>query len=198
VGGWKRWRAVTPREKLAASLPVHYQFHIDMAKHILIFLVLLNFSTISPLILPIGLIYLCFIYFQLAFDITYTSYQEYDGFGTIFPDIVRRIFFCLFLHQILMGGMFIISTFYIGLIFCALSVVGTILFMYYVIGYYEKVSKYGLVDDVIGEEKKEMKRGTDGRGYVHPGMWDATIDLEDINRLSYSIKTAQNQGVEAP
>jgi len=164
-----------------------------MAQHCLIFLAILNFSTISPLILPIGLGYLCLIYFQMAFETTYTSFQEYDGFGTIFPLVVNRILVCLFLHHIIMAGMFILATFYIGLIFCALCMVGTGIFIYYGLRKIKKVTKYGKVDDVTGDAKKRVKHKRDGRGYVHPGMWDAAIDLDDINRISYSLRLAQDQ-----
>jgi len=193
IGGLKRRFATTPREKLAAKLPVHYPFHIDMAQHCLIFLAILNFSTISPLILPIGLVYLCLIYFQMAFETTYTSFQEYDGFGTIFPLVVNRILVCLFMHHIVMAGMFVLATFYIGLIFCALCTVGTGIFIYYGLRKIKKVTKYGKVDDVTGDAKKRVKHKRDGRGYVHPGMWDAAIDLDDIDRIAYSLRLAQDQ-----
>jgi len=193
IGGLSRRCADTPREKLAAKLPVHYQIHLDMAQHCLIFLAVLNFSTISPLILPIGLGYLCLIYFQIAFETTYTSFQEYDGFGTLFPLIVNRILVCLLMHHLIMAGIFILATFYIGLIFCALCIVGTGIFIYYGLRKIKKVTKYGKVDDVTGDAKKRVKHKRDGRGYVHPGMWDAAIDLDDINRLSYSLRLAQSQ-----
>jgi len=67
--------------------------------------------------------------------------------------------------------------------------------MVYKLRYYEKVAKYGMIDDVTGDEQKEITHDADGRGYAHPGMWDVTIDLEDIHRLSYSIKLVQNQVV---
>jgi len=70
--------------------------------------------------------------------------------------------------------------------------VGTCLFTYYKLKYYERVGKYGMGDDVVGDDKIEMKQ-VDEEKYVHPGMWDVTMDLEDINRLDYSIKTAQHQ-----
>jgi len=193
IGSLSRKFAETPREKLAAKLPVHYPFHLDMAQHCLIFLAVLNFSTISPLILPIGLGYLCLIYFQLAFETTYTSYQEYDGFGTIFPLIANRILVCLFMHHVIMAGMFILATFYIGIIFCGLCIMGTGIFIFYGLRNMKKVTKYGKVDDVTGDAKKRVKHKRDGRGYVHPGMWDAAIDLDDINRLSYSLRLAQSQ-----
>jgi hypothetical protein len=195
IGGYKSWSAVTPREKLEASLPAHYSFHVDMAKHCLIFLAIISFSVISPLILPIGLGYLCLIYFQMAFETTYTSFQEYDGLGLITPVIVHRIFVGLFMHQLIMAGMFILSTFYIGLIFCALCILGTIGFIYYKVQYIEKVGKFGLIEDVTGNAQLQHD---DGRGYRHPGIWDAAIDLEDINRLSYSLKLNQNQVEIAP
>jgi len=195
IGGYKSWSAVTPREKLEATLPVHYPIHLDMALHCLIFLAILSFSVVSPLILPIGLSYLCLIYFQLAFETTYTSFQEYDGLGLITPVIVHRIFVALFMHQLLMAGMFILSTFYIGLIFCGLCIVGTILFIYYKVRDIEKVAKYGMIEDVTGNAQLQHD---DGRGYRHPGIWDAAIDLEDINRLSYSLKLNQNQVEIAP
>jgi len=94
-----------------------------------------------------------------------------------------------------MAGMFVISTFYIGLIFCGLCILGTIIFIVYNLRYYEKVATYGMIDDVTGDEQKAITHDADGRGYAHPGMWDATIDLEDIQRLSYSIKLAENQVV---
>jgi len=198
VGGWKRWSAVTPREKLGATLPAHYQIHIDMAQHCLIFLAVLCFSTISPLILPLGLVYLCLIYFQMAFETTYTSYQEYDGFGEIFPAVVKCILISLFIHQLVMAGMFILSTFYYGLIICVLCVVGTALFINYNLTKIGRIAKYGMVDDVTSDRLKERKHEDNVRGYIHPGMWDAATDLEDINRLNYSIRMAQNQVATPP
>jgi hypothetical protein len=190
IGGFKRCTADTPREKLAASFPPHYAYHLDMAQHMLIFLVVLNFSTISPLILPLGLAYLCLIYFITAFETTYTSYQEHDGFGVLFPLISNRIILCLFFHHLIMAGMFILATFWIGVIFCALCFIGTLLFVYCKLRHFKSVSKYGLIDDVSGDGFQDYQ-DDDGRGYIHPGMWDPAIDLEDIYRLSYSIQTAR-------
>jgi len=190
LGAWRRWSAVTPREKIAATLPSHYQIHIDMAQHCLVFLAVINFSTISPLILPIGLFYLCLTYFQLAFETTYTSCQEYDGFGAIFPSIMNRLLASLILYQIVMTAMFVLTTFYYGVIFSVLCIVGTILFIYKLRNI-SRVSKYGMLHDVTGDEQRVLEREDDiSRGYIHPGMWDPTIDLEDINRLAYSIKIA--------
>jgi len=189
IGGYFSWSAVTPREKLEATLPSHYAFHFDMAQHCLIFLAILSFSVISPLILPIGLGYLCLIFFEISFETTYTSFQEYDGLGLITPIIVQRLFVGLFMHQLIMAGMFILSTFYIGLIFSGLCIIGTALFIHYKIRHIEKLAKFGMIEDVTGNAQLN---DDDRRGYRHPGIWDPAIDLEDINRLSYSIKLNQN------
>eukprot|EP01124_Arcella_intermedia_P031713 TRINITY_DN7234_c0_g1_i1.p1 TRINITY_DN7234_c0_g1~~TRINITY_DN7234_c0_g1_i1.p1 ORF type:complete len:105 (+),score=9.46 TRINITY_DN7234_c0_g1_i1:111-425(+) len=94
-----------------------------------------------------------------------------------------------------MGGMFLLSQFYVGLAICIILFFASIACNHYTFKPYHAIAKFGMVEDVVGPELEhaepeatETVAENENLFYVHPAMWDPKQDLEDITRLEYSPK----------
>jgi len=176
--------ASTPREKAWIRATFHYPLYIDLSQHTLIFLITLTYASIAPLILVFGLSYMCLSYFYLSFTTAYVTSQNYDGFGDLFPAISNRIIASLVIYHAVLGVIFLLKQFYQGVVVMFLCFLATILFAHYTSKYFSRFSEFGIIEDVVN--LPELTK-TNGEEYKHPGMLDASSDLEDINRFGCYI-----------
>jgi len=71
-------------------------------QHLFVLLVVIAFSSISPVVIPVGAIYFVYAYFAHRFSVMYNHEPCYDSGGSFWSYIRGRIIFCLNIYQLLM------------------------------------------------------------------------------------------------
>ncbi|ORX83949.1 DUF221-domain-containing protein [Anaeromyces robustus] len=102
----------TPREFSNASDPVNislnYGYHYTIP--LLIFVIVLTYCCISPLILIFGLIYFIAAYIIYKYQFLYIHYPKYETYGVYAPMIVNRCMTGLIIFQFTMVGIISLKT----------------------------------------------------------------------------------------
>jgi len=100
----------TPKKDL--EKPPTYPYSSIYGQTSIIFLVVLTYSTISPLILPFGIIYFGLSYLTVKYNIIYVFKQDYEGGGIMWPIMFNHICFGVGLYQITITGVLSINFFF--------------------------------------------------------------------------------------
>ncbi|ORX48148.1 DUF221-domain-containing protein [Piromyces finnis] len=102
----------TPREYSNASDPViislNYGYHYTIP--LLIFVIALTYSCISPLILIFGCFYFIIAYIVYKYQFLYIHYPKYETYGRYAPMLVNRCMAGLIIFQITMVGIISLKT----------------------------------------------------------------------------------------
>ncbi|KAI8889509.1 DUF221-domain-containing protein, partial [Backusella circina FSU 941] len=120
----------TPREYAENTAPWSLNYGMAYPAPLLVFVIVLEYSTISPLILLFGTFYFCMTYFVYKYQFLYVYFRPYEAAGRLWKMIIPRIIFGLLLFQLTMCGLFAIKSFYILSILCVPIMVATCIFKY--------------------------------------------------------------------
>lgn len=102
---FKRWRAKTPRQR--SKLEDFEQFELVdmMARDLLVFLITMVYSTLTPYIAPISLIYFMVAQCSGVYNCLYVYERKYEGFALhLWPALFRRAVFGVFLYEMVVMG----------------------------------------------------------------------------------------------
>ncbi|KAF2070176.1 hypothetical protein CYY_008503 [Polysphondylium violaceum] len=89
---------------------------IKYARELLIFVITLSYSTLSPLIIPFGLLYFLIDYFVSKYNHIYSFCPKYQSGGILWPLVFNRLCVGLVIYQITAIGIFILKQFIPGII----------------------------------------------------------------------------------
>eukprot|EP01133_Synstelium_polycarpum_P007006 gene7006-8139_t len=89
---------------------------IKYARELLILVITLSYSTLSPFIIPFGLMYFLIDYFVSKYNHIYSFCPKYQSGGTIWPLVFNRLCVGLAIYQITAIGTFLLKTFIPGII----------------------------------------------------------------------------------
>ncbi|KAI9280733.1 hypothetical protein BY458DRAFT_450940 [Sporodiniella umbellata] len=118
----------SPREHAENRAPWAFSYGTMYPVPLLIFVVVLEYSCISPLILLFGTIYFCFGYFVFKYQLLYVYFRPYEAAGRLWIMTVPRVIFGLVLFQLTMIGLFVVKSYYQLSIGCVPLIVLTVLF----------------------------------------------------------------------
>ncbi|CAJ0649645.1 4352_t:CDS:2 [Entrophospora sp. SA101] len=128
----------TPRDYAEASAPPFLNYGEELPQIILIFVIILVYSSIAPIIL-------LFVYFH-----------PYETAGLAWPKIFRRIIVGLYIYQLMMIGYFSLKkSYYLTLATIPLPFI-TSLFFYYVNQAYYRISTVISLQHLVETEKKSQ------------------------------------------
>lgn len=132
------------------------------------------YSTVAPLICLIGAFYFGIAYMCTKHTLLYSNVYPYQGGGFMFRDACTAMLINVYMHQIVMIGLFTLKATYTLVVISSLSLLGTLYFYFYLKRRFWTISKHGsLVDQVEIEEDRE---GGDvipahyAQLYIHPGL----------------------------
>jgi len=164
----KKYLAKSKRDFREVELAKPCSYHSLLAQHILIFVIVSTFSTMSPLILPFGFCYFLLAYITLKYNIMYVYEHSYEAGGVMWPLIFDRMMFGLVLYQLTLIGVFSIYNFPAGPSLAGATLIFTVLFWIWIHYRFDKQSKYGALEDWINEGS--LPKDFDLTCYNHPAL----------------------------
>lgn len=138
----KRFFVKTQRELDHLHQLEEFTYPVAYGNTLLIFIIVLTYSSIAPLILPFGALYCALAYATTRYNLIYVYKSSYESGGKIFPSIINRICFGVVLYQVTLGGVFSINLYPIGASISFFLVLVTLLFWYRLMSHYKKYSLY--------------------------------------------------------
>ncbi|KAF0519158.1 DUF221-domain-containing protein [Gigaspora margarita] len=134
--------AKTPREYAEASAPPFLDYGQELPPVILIFVIVLIYSSITPIILPFGAIYFFLGYLTYKYLLLYVYFHPYETSGLVWPKIFNRIITGLYIYQLMMiGYLSLRNCIYMALSLTPLLVV-TAIYYYYVNEAYARIAAF--------------------------------------------------------
>ncbi|EAL65929.1 hypothetical protein DDB_G0282971 [Dictyostelium discoideum AX4] len=124
---------------------------IKYARELLIFVITLSYSTLSPLILPFGLLYFLMDFFVSKYNHIYSFCPKYQSGGMIWPLVFNRLCIGLVIYQLTGIGLFVLKTFIPGIVISFLMPFFTLFYWWRNVDKYKKPSSV-LSLDICPEE----------------------------------------------
>ncbi|KAI9027244.1 hypothetical protein CLU79DRAFT_740969 [Phycomyces nitens] len=98
----------TPRDYAEVLAPRMYNYGSGYPVPVFMFVVLLVYSTISPLILLFGAVYYGLAYLVFKYQLLYVYFHPYEVAGRMWPLVFSRIIVGLLLFQLTSSGLFVL------------------------------------------------------------------------------------------
>ncbi|PRP89737.1 hypothetical protein PROFUN_00079 [Planoprotostelium fungivorum] len=92
----------------------HFDYSLRYAKELVVFAIVLTYSTISPFILLWGLLYFFLAYFTSIYNLQYVYRSPFSSGGFLWISTFDRILFSLFLYHLVMAATFVANGFEFG------------------------------------------------------------------------------------
>ncbi|KAL0092793.1 hypothetical protein J3Q64DRAFT_1672896 [Phycomyces blakesleeanus] len=132
----------SPRDYARNRVPSSFNYGVQFPAPLLIFIIVLVYSTISPLILVFGTIYFCITYFVYKYRFLYVHFTPYESSGKLWVMVFPRVIIGLLLFQLTVLGIFILKKFFVLAILCVPLMVITVLFKIMIDSAYLENSRY--------------------------------------------------------
>ncbi|KAI8149477.1 hypothetical protein BJV82DRAFT_708350 [Fennellomyces sp. T-0311] len=121
----------TPRDHATNRAPWSFSYGTGYPPPLLIFIIVLEYSTISPIILLFGTIYFCITYLVYKYQFLYEEkvyFKPYDAVGSAWTMVFPRIIVGMVLFQLTMAGLFVLKKYITLAVLCIPLIVITLLF----------------------------------------------------------------------
>ncbi|RCI03868.1 hypothetical protein CU098_012288, partial [Rhizopus stolonifer] len=102
----------TPRDYAEVFVPRMYNFGWGYPVPVFMFVVILVYSTISPLILVFGVIYFAMTYLVCKYQLLYVYFHSYEVAGRMWPLVFTRIIIGLLIFELTSAGLFTLNKSY--------------------------------------------------------------------------------------
>ncbi|ORX53130.1 DUF221-domain-containing protein [Hesseltinella vesiculosa] len=132
----------TPRDYAEVLAPRMYNYGWGYPMPVFLFVVLLVYSTVSPLILVFGTIYFSLSYLVVKYQLLYVYFHPYEVAGRMWPLVFSRIIIGLILFQVLSIGLFVLNKAYTLAFLLAPLVLLTLVFNFGVDRAYQQSTQY--------------------------------------------------------
>jgi hypothetical protein len=177
----RRFLAKTKRDLRKAEGPYFFDAApVQLATHLLVFLLSAVYSVMSPLILPFALIYYMCAYVATRHNLIYVYHPKHPGEGDIFACLFTRLCWSLIVFQVTLMGVLGAAKF-IAAVALAPVVVLQILFWLWTDRQLHAASKYGALDAdsaaVYSKPDQRMKQQTELKILKNT---DPLLEKEDI------------------
>ncbi|KAI8996935.1 hypothetical protein BDB01DRAFT_830572 [Pilobolus umbonatus] len=143
---YKVFMCKTPRDYGEVLTPRMYNYGWGYPIPVFMFVVILVYSTISPLILVFGVIYFAMSYlvckYQLLYDIAVVYFHSYDVAGRMWPLVFTRIIIGLLIFELTSTGLFTLNKSYTLAALCVPLVVLTIAYKIVMDAAYQKSTQF--------------------------------------------------------
>ncbi|KAF9978906.1 hypothetical protein BGZ73_008411 [Actinomortierella ambigua] len=120
---FKHLFAKTPRDYAESRAPPDLKYGVVYANTLLVFIIILIYSTIKPIILIFGVIYFLIGYVALKYELLYVFFHPNESGGLAWPMVYNRVVVGLLIFQLTMVGLFIVNkSFYFAALLAPLLV----------------------------------------------------------------------------
>ncbi|GAA5802516.1 hypothetical protein HPULCUR_007982 [Helicostylum pulchrum] len=109
---YKTFLCKTPRDYAEVLAPRMYNYGWGYPVPVFMFVVILVYSTISPLILVFGVIYFAMSYLVLKYQLLYVYFHSYEVAGRMWPMVFSRIIIGLIIFELTSAGLFTLNKSY--------------------------------------------------------------------------------------
>lgn len=145
----------TYREKGMIERSLRFTLGVKTSQQIVFFVISITFASISPLILPFCLMFYYLNWITSRHFALFSNYYVFRGNGKMWPYAFNRTFICVIIYQIIMAGIFLVNSFFAGLVISLILAVLSIVFTYVIsntIKVKSETSTVSLNNDIILEE----------------------------------------------
>ncbi|KAI8344019.1 hypothetical protein BC941DRAFT_497389 [Chlamydoabsidia padenii] len=148
--------AKTPRNHANARSPDAFNYGSSYPQPLLIFIIVLEYSTIAPAICVFGTLYFVMAYIVFKYQFLYVYFRPYEAAGHLWTMVFPRIIVGMILFQLTMLGLFILKDSYVLGAFCVPLVVLTLIFKYTIDAAYFRNSFHLPMQLLREQEKVEL------------------------------------------
>ncbi|RHZ47076.1 hypothetical protein Glove_593g9 [Diversispora epigaea] len=146
--------AKTPREYAEANTPPFLDYGEELPPIVLIFVITLVYSSITPIIILFGTIYFFLCYLTYKYLLLYVYFHPYSTHGLAWPKIFHRIIVGLYIFQTLMIGYLSMRKCYVMAGSLVPILVCTAVYHYYVNAAYNRIADFVPLQNLREEENK--------------------------------------------
>ncbi|KAI8355079.1 hypothetical protein EDC96DRAFT_554205 [Choanephora cucurbitarum] len=146
----------TPRDYAEVSAPRMYNFGWGYPVPVFMFVVVLVYSTISPLILVFGVIYFAMSYLVYKYQLLYVYFHSYEVAGRMWPLVFTRIIIGLLIFELTSAGLFTLNKSYPMAALCLPLVIMTIAYKFMMDRAYQRSTQF-LPLKLLAEKLGPMK-----------------------------------------
>ncbi|KAF9928899.1 hypothetical protein FBU30_002041 [Linnemannia zychae] len=132
----------TPRDYAEARAPPELHYGVVYSNATLVFVVILIYSCIKPMILVFGVIYFAVGYLVFKYQLLYVYFHPNESGGQIWPMVYNRLTFGLVTFQLTMLGLFMLKQAYFFGIMLAPLPAGTVWFWYWTTNAYYMTARH--------------------------------------------------------
>ncbi|KAL0082064.1 hypothetical protein F4703DRAFT_1917577 [Phycomyces blakesleeanus] len=184
----------SPRDYARNRVPSSFNYGVQFPAPLLIFIIVLVYSTISPLILVFGTIYFCITYFVYKYRFLYVHFTPYESSGKLWVMVFPRVIIGLLLFQLTVLGIFILKKFFVLAILCVPLMVITVLFKIMIDSAYLENSRYLpmqlLRDNVMQLPTSDQTSSNKSASTPLSEATQNSSDATNINRKRWKKATA--------
>jgi len=145
----KRILAKSARDFRGLLTPPNVWITPRITMDILIFLIVIVYSTIAPLILPFGLIFFIFAYVATKHNLLYVYEIPLESGADLWPNIFSRMMVGVMIYQLTLTGIFAIFLNIAGAVICGVLFLFTIAYTQIVHKIFDQKFEYGAMDDAF-------------------------------------------------
>ncbi|KAI8097594.1 uncharacterized protein BX664DRAFT_293215 [Halteromyces radiatus] len=145
--------AKTPRQHAYARSPGSFNYGAGYPSPLLIFIIVLEYSTISPIILVFGALYFGITYIVYKYQFLYVYFRPYEAAGQLWTMVFPRLIVGMILFQLTMLGLFILKNSFVLGALCVPLTVFTIIFKFTIDAAYSRNSLH-LPMQLLREEEQ--------------------------------------------
>ncbi|KAF9967691.1 hypothetical protein BGZ70_008592 [Mortierella alpina] len=152
----------TPRDYAEARAPPELPYGVVYSNATLVFVVVLIYSCIKPLILVFGALYFAIGILVFKYQVLYVYFHPHESSGQMWPMVYNRLTLGLITFQLTMLGLFMLKQAYVFGVFLAPLPIGTAWFWYWTTTTYKQTAKF------VPLQQLQVKEDTVLEGEQHP------------------------------
>eukprot|EP00026_Physarum_polycephalum_P002639 Phypoly_transcript_02647.p1 GENE.Phypoly_transcript_02647~~Phypoly_transcript_02647.p1 ORF type:complete len:807 (+),score=114.51 Phypoly_transcript_02647:120-2540(+) len=126
-----RFLSKTARQYRDAEIPPPFKYAETYTIHLLVFSILLTYSTLTPFIMAFGMLYFAMAFISNKYNILYVAHPLWEAGGKHWQDVFGRIYVSILLYQALFIGVFGLYKFPAGAIVSVICAISTPSFYWY-------------------------------------------------------------------
>jgi len=138
-------RRRTKKELREALKPVRFDYANQVGYDLLIFTIVLTYSTMAPLVSIFGLLYFSLVYLVHRYNIIYANWPLWESGGSLSPHIFHQQMLGILIFQLTMTGVFASSLFGGGGVTVILPII-TVGLWIYAYHKWKRIGNYGCID----------------------------------------------------
>ncbi|RKP38958.1 hypothetical protein BJ085DRAFT_29644 [Dimargaris cristalligena] len=129
---FRRYLCTTPRDFSEVVAPIYVAWGARYPVPMLVFVITLTYSNISPLILVFGILYFLLGFLFNKYLFLYVYFKYYESSGRVWPYVVRRLVVCMYIYHLLMFGLFSLKDSWVVAILTVPTVAMNSFFFHYI------------------------------------------------------------------